>query len=310
MTPPCRWPRPRSRWLWEAEGSGWCNGWHRTGESALARTGPERSSGSGCRRDCVLTVKFGGDGADILRMTTHVALAGLSLSSMSGRLLLLVVLLALVGLLLLKRSRDARAGEQPSEAIHHHAAEPLATEPAEPRSLRSRFARSAPAPAAESPAPDAVPEEWQQPAAPKRPSFGDRLKASRAAFSEPSLVLSHEVPVDDLFAAPIAAAAPVAPPAAPASPAAPAPAAPQPPVEAPVPAMAGAPAMANVATEAANAAPAQAPQQQAPAPAAPAPAQAARPATPERPPGLFAPVPAGSPAAGGRAPGATVVPKL
>jgi cytoskeletal protein RodZ len=255
-------------------------------------------------------------------MTTHVALAGLSFSSMSGRLLLVAVLLAVVGLLLLKRARDARADEAPADEVHHHAAEE-ATPDTEPRSLRSRFARSTPV-AAAAPAPEAAPVAWQEPPAPTRHSFGDRIRASRAAFAEPGLVLSADEVQDNLFAAPVpppvaaaalvavaapvaaaalvAAAAPVAPPAAPA------PAVAEAPVEAPVPAMAGAPLQASVATEAVSAAPVQAPPQEVAAPAAPP--QAPRPATPERPPGLFAPVPPGSQAAGGRAPGATVVPKL
>jgi hypothetical protein len=272
-------------------------------------------------------------------MTTHVALAGLSFSSMSGRLLLLAVLLAMVGLLLLKRARDARAAEQPGEDVHHHAsAEPVAPEHTEPRSLRSRFARSTPAAVDTPVAESAVAESpnnstWDQPAPAPRPSFGDRVKASRAAFAEPSLVFSTDDPTGDLFAAPVAAAesspppVPAAPAVATAPPAAPAPVTPSEPVnapapvaapaavepppapvEAPVPAMAGAPAMSAAATEPSGAAtPQAAPEattQQPPAPAAP------RPAAPERPAGLFAPVPPGSVAAGGRAPGATVVPKL
>jgi cytoskeletal protein RodZ len=185
-------------------------------------------------------------------MAPHVALAGLSLSSMSTRLLMLVLLLALVGLLLVKRMRDVRAAGDPEVDVESDDATDETHVDADPEHVDPRS-------------------------------------------------LGAPVP-----------AAPTAP--APAAAAPPAPAAQAPSQPAPIPAMAG--GVSAVAT-AQRAAPAQAPAQP---PAQPQPAAATAapvappappaPARPARPAGLFAPVPPSAVSAGGRAPGATIVPKF
>jgi cytoskeletal protein RodZ len=173
-------------------------------------------------------------------MATHVALAGLSLSSMSGRLLLLAVLLVLVALLLVKRMHDARGAVATDE---DHGVEPsedeTAAEHVDPRSLVSQVSASQAAPvAAAEPAAAAAP-------VPDAPA---------PAVAEPvSAVATAERPAAPVPAqpAPVAATRPTPPPAAPTAPVAPA-----------------------------------------------------------RPAGLFAPVPDSAIASGGRAPGATIVPKF
>jgi hypothetical protein len=146
-------------------------------------------------------------------MASQYALAGLSLSSMSTRILAVVVLLALIGLLLVKRAHDARShhGDDPVDASLEETDASPAPEPdyVDPRSLS--------APVASVPPPAQV----------------------------PSPVLQH-------VGAPAAAVQPATPAARPTPPA-------------PVPL---------------------------------------------RPSGLFAPAPDGLPAAGGRAPGATVLPRF
>jgi FtsZ-interacting cell division protein ZipA len=182
-------------------------------------------------------------------MAPHVALAGLSLSSMSTRLLMLVILLALVGLLLVKRMRDGRAAGDTEAEFDVESGDAtdeteVAAEPAQvdPRSLAA-----------------------QAPAAP----------AAQAAAP----------------AAPVAAQAPA------------------PPQPAPVPAMAGS-AQAVATAQRPTQAQAQAPTQPQPVAAPVAPPAPQPPARPARPAGLFAPVPLGAVSAGGRAPGATIVPKF
>jgi hypothetical protein len=208
----------------------------------------ERSCGSGCPHDvghhpaaCRLAVKRALPVADIFGMATHVALAGLSLSSMSGRLLLLAVLLALVGLLLLKRMRDARAAAGPDvDSDVEPGDDETGVEHVDPRSLVSQVSDSPVAPVA---------------------AVAAAAPAAHAAQ-----------------AAPVAAV------------------------------VAAAPAVAESASAVATAERAPAPK-----PAQAAPVAATRPtppAAPARPAGLFAPVPDTAIAAGGRAPGATIVPKF
>jgi hypothetical protein len=182
-------------------------------------------------------------------MATHVALAGLSLSSMSGRLLLLAVLLALVGVLLLKRMRDARAAADTDvDSDVEPSGDEIGVEHVDPRSLVSQVSASRVAPVAPvaataataATAPAAAPAALAAPVADVAPARAQSASAvaiaERAAAPEP------------VQAAPVAATRPTPPPAAPARPA--------------------------------------------------------------RTTGLFAPVPDSAIAAGGRAPGATIVPKF
>jgi cytoskeletal protein RodZ len=213
----------------------------------------ERSCGSGCPHDvghhpaaCRLAVKRALPVADIFGMATHVALAGLSLSSMSGRLLLLAVLLALVGVLLLKRMRDARAAADTDvDSDVEPSGDEIGVEHVDPRSLVSQVSASpvapvAPVAATAATAPAAAPAALAAPVADVAPARAQSASAvataERAAAPEP------------VQAAPVAATRPTPPPAAPARPA--------------------------------------------------------------RTTGLFAPVPDSAIAAGGRAPGATIVPKF
>jgi cytoskeletal protein RodZ len=179
-------------------------------------------------------------------MATHVALAGLSLSSMSGRLLLLAVLLALVGVLLLKRIRDARAAADTDvDSDVEPSGDEIGVEHVDPRSLVSQVSASpvapvAPVAATAATAPAAAPAALAAPVADVAPARAQSASAvaiaERAAAPEP------------VQAAPVAATRPTPPPAVPARPA--------------------------------------------------------------RTTGLFAPVPDSAIAAGGRAPGATIVPKF
>jgi hypothetical protein len=107
-------------------------------------------------------------------MASQYALAGLSLSSMSTRILAVVVLLALIGLLLVKRAHDARShhgddpvdaslevpppAQVPSPVLQHVGAPAAAVQPATPA---ARPTPPAPVPLRPSglfaPAPDGLP---------------------------------------------------------------------------------------------------------------------------------------------------------